>query len=76
MDSLYRQIKLKLSTDEEGQLTETQRLWAECRDANCSAVRDLYGLGTGATPAYLACMEAMARQLTKELRVTYAVRLK
>ncbi|PWU00446.1 MAG: hypothetical protein C5B51_25155 [Terriglobia bacterium] len=48
----------------------------QSRDANCTAERDLYEGGTAATPAYLACPEAMTRGRTKELVTTYAARLK
>lgn len=44
--------------------------------SNCSAERDLYEGGTAASPAYLGCLEAMTRARTKELAVTYAVKLK
>jgi uncharacterized protein YecT (DUF1311 family) len=54
----------------------TQRLWIQYRDANCTAERDLYDGGTAASPAYLACLEAMTRARTRELAVTYAVKLK
>jgi uncharacterized protein YecT (DUF1311 family) len=76
LNSLYREIQRKLEADEAKRLLTTEKLWIQYRDANCEAERDLYGLGTGAGPAYLACLEAMTRERTKELRVTYAVRLK
>jgi uncharacterized protein YecT (DUF1311 family) len=57
-------------------LTVAQRLWIQCRNANCSAERALYDGGTAAGPVYLACLEAVTRARTKELRLTYAVRLK
>ena len=69
-------IKKRLDQDERAQLAESQELWLQYRDANCSAEKTLYGSGTGAQPAYLACIEAMTRQRTKDLKVTYAVRLK
>jgi len=53
-----------------------QRLWIQYRDSNCAAERGLYNGGTAASPAYLACLEAMTRARTKELAVTYAVKLK
>ena len=53
-----------------------QRLWIQYRDATCSAERDLYEGGTAAAPAYLAWLEAMTRARTKELVITYAVKLK
>jgi uncharacterized protein YecT (DUF1311 family) len=76
LNSLYRDIRKRLDRDELTALTQTQRLWIQYRDANCSAERALYGTGTGAAPAYLSCLEAMTRARTKELQVTYKVRLK
>jgi len=76
MNSLYQKIRKKLHGSEVEQLANTQRLWIKYRDANCSAERSLYEPGTAASPAYLACLEAMTRERTRELRVTYTVRLK
>ena len=76
MNSLYQRIRKALDASEAEQLATTQRLWVKYRDANCSAERSLYGPGTAAGPAYLACLEAMTRERTKELRATYTVRLK
>lgn len=76
LNSVYQHLRTRLDTGEEKQLVETERLWIQYRDANCTAERDLYGNGTGQEPAYLACLEAMTRERTKELQVTYAVRLK
>jgi len=76
LNSLYRDIRKRLDRDELTALMKTQRLWIRYRDANCSAERALYGKGTGAGPAYLACLEAMTRARTEELQVTYKVRLK
>jgi uncharacterized protein YecT (DUF1311 family) len=76
MKSFYAAVRKNLSGTEVKQLASAQKLWTQYRDANCSAERSLYGNGTGASPAYLACMETMARERTKELRGTYTVRLK
>ena len=76
MNSVYEKVKSRLDTSEIDQLSNTQRLWTEYRDSNCTAERSLYGIGTAASPAYLACIEAMTRSRTKELLVTYTVRLK
>jgi uncharacterized protein YecT (DUF1311 family) len=40
------------------------------------AERDLYQGGTAASPAYLACLEAMTRARTRELSIMYVVKLK
>lgn len=77
LNSVYQHLRrMKFDSEDANRLVETQRLWIRYRDANCSAERALYGGATGANPAYLACIEAMTRARTKELGITYAVRLK
>ena len=76
LSTVYDSVRARLDAGEIQQLISAQRLWIQYRDANCVAERDLYGGGTATGPAYLACLEAMTRGRTKELRVTYAVRLK
>jgi len=76
LNAAYKQLRAKLDPADGQRLLATQRLWIQYRDANCAAERDLYDGGTAASPAYLACLEAMTRARTKELAVTYAVKLK
>jgi uncharacterized protein YecT (DUF1311 family) len=76
MNSQYQKTKARLDAKEVEQLIATQRLWIKYRDANCSAERSLYVPGSGAPPAYIGCLEAMTRERTKELQVTYRARLK
>lgn len=76
LNAAYKNLRGKLDAADGQRLVATQRLWIQYRDANCAAERDLYEGGTAASPAYLACLEAMTRARTKELAVTYAVRLK
>ena len=76
LNAAYQSLRGKLDAADGRRLVATQRLWIQYRDTNCSAERDLYEGGTAASPAYLACMEAMTRARTRELAVTYAVRLK
>jgi uncharacterized protein YecT (DUF1311 family) len=76
LNSVYQDIRKRLEGDDAKRLIETERLWIQYRDSNCEAERALYGSGTGRQPAYLACLESMIRARTKELRVTYTVRLK
>jgi uncharacterized protein YecT (DUF1311 family) len=76
LNGVYRRVRGKLDTADGQRLVATQRVWIQYRDANCAAERDLYAGGTAASPAYLACLEAMTRARTNELTVTYAVRLK
>lgn len=76
MNSLYDKVRERLDMGEREQLASTQRLWKQYRDANCSAERSLYEPGTAFRTAYIACMEAMARERVREMQITYAVRLK
>jgi uncharacterized protein YecT (DUF1311 family) len=76
LNSLYQELRKRLEGDDANRLIATEKLWIQYRDANCEAERALYVPGTGAGPAYLACLEAMTRERTKELRITYTVRLK
>ena len=76
LNAVYKRVRETLNATDAQRLITTQRLWIRYRDANCSAERDLYEGGTASHPAYLGCLEAMTRARTKELAVTYAVRLK
>jgi uncharacterized protein YecT (DUF1311 family) len=66
----------KLDGDDVHRLAKAQQLWTEYREANCSAERALYQGGSAAPVVYVACMDAMTRARTEELRQTYAVKLK
>jgi uncharacterized protein YecT (DUF1311 family) len=76
LSAIYTQLRQRLGGEDADRLVETQRTWVKYRDENCTAERELYGGGTAAGPAYLACVEAMTRARTKELQITYTVRLK
>ncbi len=76
LNSVYQSIRKRLEGEDSSRLVEAQRIWIKYRDANCSAERALYEGGTAKYPAFLACVEAMTRTRTKELQITYAVRLK
>ena len=76
LNATYNELRRKLDSADAQRLVAAQRLWIQYRDANCTAERDLYAGGTAASPAYLACLESMTRARTKELAVTYAVKLK
>lgn len=69
----YQNIRKKLPRNDADRLAATQRAWITYRDQNCSAERALYDGGTGAYPAYLACLEAMTKSRIKELKTTYVV---
>jgi len=76
LNSLYQSIREKLGPTDTRRLADAEHQWFKYREANCSAERALYDGGTGAYPAYLACVGSMSRARTKELRITYAVALK
>lgn len=76
LNSVYKDLRTRLKGDDAQALIKTQRLWIQYRDANCSAERDLYQGSTASSAVYLACLESMTRARTRELQVTYAVRLK
>jgi len=76
LNSLYKGLLGRLAGADAETLTKTQRLWVQYRDANCSAERDLCEDGTAKHAVYFACLESMTRARTRELQVTYAVRLK
>ena len=46
LNSLYQRIRVRLNASEARQLTETQRLWIQYRNANCAAERSLSEGGT------------------------------
>ena len=75
LNAAYQEVRGRLNAADARRLVSAQRLWLQYRDANCAAERYLYE-GTAVSPAYLACLEAMTRARTKELAVTYAVKLK
>ena len=76
LNAAYQEIRGRLDSADELRLVAAQRFWIQYRDANCTAGRELYAGGTAAPVVYLACLEAMTRARTKELAVTYAVKLK
>jgi uncharacterized protein YecT (DUF1311 family) len=71
LNSSYRTILKFLPPEVKQSVVNAQRLWLRYRDASCTAERSLYGNGTAAGPAYLACMEAITRQQTAALRDAY-----
>jgi uncharacterized protein YecT (DUF1311 family) len=61
LTALYNKVLKKLDNDNADRLTKTQRLWADYREANCSAERALYQGGSAAPVVYMACLDAMTR---------------
>lgn len=76
LNSFYKELRSRLKGDDAESLTKTQQLWIQYREANCFAERDLHEGGSAKYPVYFACLESMTRARTRELQVTYAVRLK
>jgi uncharacterized protein YecT (DUF1311 family) len=76
LNSVYKEVLSRLEGADAENLTKTQRLWTQYRDANCSAERDLYEGGTAKYAVHFACLESLTRGRTRELQITYAVRLK
>ena len=70
LNSVYQHVKSKLDAANADRLIQTQRVWIKYRDANCSAERELYAGGTAST------LLASKRSRTKDLQVTYAIKLK
>jgi len=75
LNETYSKIMGALEPDEKKSLVEAERLWVQFRDANCRAERSLYGRGSGAYTAFIACVEAMTRQRTNDLLVSYEWRI-
>jgi uncharacterized protein YecT (DUF1311 family) len=71
LNQVYAQVLSSLQAEDQQNLRAAQRLWLQFRDATCRAERSLYGQGTGATPAYLACLEEVTSQRTADLQTTY-----
>lgn len=75
MNDIYARIqKVLAATDRSADrvnLVRAERLWVQFRDATCAGERDLYGAGTAAGPAHLACLEAQTRLRTADLTATY-----
>ena len=75
LNYLYQRIQTVVSGEELVKLKASQRLWVKFRDVNCDAEHELYDGGTAAPAVKLACLEAMTRHRTEELKVMYGWRL-
>lgn len=76
LNAVYQDVRKNLEGEEVERLVKAQRLWIQYRDANCAAEQNLYEGGTAKYAVHFACLEAMTRARTRELQITYAVRLK
>jgi uncharacterized protein YecT (DUF1311 family) len=75
LNQLYRRVLTVVDGDNLANLKVAQRLWMQFRDANCSAEYELYAGGSAAPMVKLACLEAVTRHRTEELKVMYGWRL-
>ena len=75
LNQLYKRVQIALQGDDLARLKSAQRLWIQFRDANCEAEHGLYTGGSAAPMVQFACLEAVTRHRTEELRVMYAWRL-
>jgi uncharacterized protein YecT (DUF1311 family) len=75
LNQIYRRVLTVVDGDELVKLKFAQRLWMQFRDANCSAEFELYSGGSAAPMVKLACLEAVTRHRTEELKVMYGWRL-
>jgi len=71
LNLVYGRINRVLEASGQQILRSAERAWLRYRDTACLAERDLYGQGTAAEPAFLACVEAETRHHTAELRSAY-----
>ncbi len=71
LNAFYGKLRIKLRSDELTNLQLAQRLWLQFRDANCKAEYSLYGGGSAGPTVRAACVEAMTRQRTIELKTMY-----
>ncbi len=75
LDHAYGVVLSAVDGKAQETLKEAQQLWRQYRETNCSAERDLYTNGSAAPTVYYACLEAVTRHRTAELRTMYAWRL-
>jgi uncharacterized protein YecT (DUF1311 family) len=68
-------VRRSLGPSQIATLDKAQSLWAQFREANCSAERDLYKGGSGGPVTYEACLEAQARTRLTDLRIVYGWQL-
>jgi uncharacterized protein YecT (DUF1311 family) len=71
LNSFYGMLRMHLSPEDRKKLQVAQRLWMQFRDANCRAEYDLYGGGSAGPTVRAACIEALTRHRTAELKIMY-----
>ncbi|MGB0063571.1 MAG: lysozyme inhibitor LprI family protein [Terracidiphilus sp.] len=75
LNQYYRRIETLETGTDLTNLKDAQRLWIQFRDANCEAEYELYQGGSAAPTVKIACLEAMTRHRTEELKTMYGWRL-
>jgi uncharacterized protein YecT (DUF1311 family) len=75
LNQLYRRVLTVVDGDNLANLQVAQRIWIQFRDANCSAEYELYSGGSAASMVKFACLEAVTRRRTEELKDMYGWRL-
>ena len=75
LNQFYRRVLTVVDGEELTKMKAAQRLWIQFRDANCSAEYELYAGGSAAPMVKFACLEAVTRHRTEELKVMYGGRL-
>jgi uncharacterized protein YecT (DUF1311 family) len=73
--SYYKLVEAKIEAEDFAKLKVAERLWVQFLDANCMAEQSLYECGSAFGMVGSACLAAMTRQRTGELKVMYAWRL-
>jgi uncharacterized protein YecT (DUF1311 family) len=68
LNRTYARISAALGREDRRRLVLAERSWLAFRDSMCAAERGLYGAGTAAGPAYLACVEGLTRRQAEALR--------
>jgi len=75
MNLLYQRVRGVVDGTEFLKLKKAQQLWIQYREASCSAESELYAGGSAYSMVKLACLEALTRHRTEELKAMYGWRL-
>jgi uncharacterized protein YecT (DUF1311 family) len=75
LNRFYQRVQTVVVGEELLKLKATQRLWVQFRDSNCDAEYELYSGDSAGPVVKLACLEAVTRHRTEELKVMYRWRL-
>ena len=75
LKNTYKRTMQVLDRDDQQRLVLVERIWAQYRDASCTAEHDLFGAGTAGPSAELACLEAETQSRIAALRRAYGWRV-